>query len=147
MNKIKSILALLLAASMLFVLCACGSEKTPADENSNDTTVADTTANDTTEAPKAASLTIKFVDEEGNDVLGGFAQFCNSSNCFLPTYDETDGSCTFFENLFEKVEAGDYLTITAPAGYTVKEPVVDENNKVYFEGGETEVTVILTKAG
>ena len=52
-----------------------------------------------------------------------------------------------WENLFEKVEAGDYLTITAPAGYTVKEPVVDENNKVYFEGGETEVTVILTKVG
>lgn len=147
MNKIKSILALLLCASMLFALCACGGETPADDDSSKDTTEAVTTEADTTEAAAKAILTIKFVDEEGNNVLGGFAQFCNSSNCFLPNYDETDGSCTYFENLFEKVEAGDYLTITAPAGYTVKEPVVDANNKVYFEGGETEVTVILTKAG
>ncbi|MBE6587166.1 MAG: hypothetical protein E7647_01980 [Ruminococcaceae bacterium] len=146
MNKIKSILALLLCAAMLLVLCACGSEKAPADETGNDTTVADTTANDTTEAPKATSLVVKFVDEEGNNVLGGSAQFCNSANCYFPA-PELDGSCIFLEEWFEKVEAGDYLTIYAPTGYEVKEPALDEENKIYLAGGETEVVITLTKVG
>ncbi len=146
MNKIKSILALILCASMLFVLCACGSN-TPADDNDDvDTTVADTTAEDTTEAPKAASLKVKFVDEEGNNVLGGSVQFCNSANCYFPA-PELDGTCIFLEEWFEKVESGDYLTIYAPAGYEVKEPAVDAENKIYLAGGETEVIITLTKVG
>ena len=144
MNKIKSILALLLCASMLFVLCACGADAdkgTDADETKPDTTVADTTAEDTEPEAKAI-LTVKVLDGDGNAVEGAMVQLCNESNCFTAFVD-AEGNGVFLETVVPAITSACYLSLPyLPEGYEYTGDV-----EVYLEEGATEYTLEISKVG
>lgn len=144
MNKIKSILALLLCASMLFVLCACGADAdkgTDADETKPDTTVADTTAEDTEPEAKAI-LTVKVVDGDGNAVEGAMVQLCNESNCFTAFVD-AEGNGVFLETVVPAITSACYLSLPyLPEGYEYT-----GEEKIYLNNGDSEFTFTVAKVG
>ena len=144
MNKIRSILALLLAASMLFALCACGSDAdkgTDADETKPDTTVADTTVKDT-EPEVNAILTVKVVDGEGNAIEGAMVQLCNESNCFT-AFTNAEGNGEFLETVVPEINTNCYLSLPyLPEGYEYTGEA-----KIYLNNGDSEFTFTVAKVG
>ena len=142
MNKIKSILALLLCASMLFVLCACGNN----GDADNDTTAADTTAAVTTEAdtePEVnAILTVKVVDADGNAIEGAMVQLCNESNCFT-AFTDAEGNGEFLETVVPEINTNCYLSLPyLPEGYEYTGEA-----KIYLNNGDSEFTFTVAKVG
>jgi hypothetical protein len=150
MKKIVLLLALLMSLSCL--LMACDSTTTP-----EDTTIADTTAEDTraqvtvpavggsteepTEAPTEApstkvTYTVIVKDQNGDVVAGAAVQMCDADTCKMPTATNAEGVATFNYD-----PSNYYVTVQeAPEGYTC-----DPEQKFYFEGDATELTVTITK--
>ena len=143
MNNIKSILALLLTASMLLLLCACGnsSDNEKADETKPDTTVADTTVEDT-EPEAEAILTVKVVDADGNAVEGVMVQLCNESNCFT-AFTDAEGNGEFLETVVPEINTNCYLSLPyLPEGYEYT-----GEEKTYLNNGDSEFTFTVSKVG
>lgn len=140
MRNIKSILALLLCACMLFALCACGSDtENNNDETKNSATTTEPTA-DTTEPALAVTFTVKVVDEEGNPVPGPWIKVCQGTNCFTSQVED-NGNATFTEDLIPEITAEHELEILSiPEGYEYQGDV-----PVHLTAGITEYTVTLTK--
>lgn len=143
MNNIKSILALLLTASMLLLLCSCGnsSDNEKADETKPDTTVADTTVEDT-EPEAEAILTVKVVDADGNAVEGAMVQLCNESNCFT-AFTDAEGNGEFLETVVPEINTNCYLSLPyLPEGYEYT-----GEEKTYLNNGDSEFTFTVSKVG
>ncbi len=142
MNKIKSILALLLMASMLFALCACGAGSDKDTEKEEETKKPEITTVADTEPEEVVILTVKVVDNEGNAVEGAMVQLCNETNCFTAMVD-SEGNAKFLESVVSEITANCYLTIPyMPEGYEFT-----SDNKVYLNDGDSEYTYTLNKVG
>ena len=143
MRNVRSILALLLCACLLFALCACGNAGT--DKESNDSKNEITTpapADSETDHLPAVTFTVKVVDEEGNGVSGAWIKVCKGTeNCYTSMSDEK-GNAPFIETNIPEVTAEHELSVlTVPDGYSYTGEEV-----VHLTAGITEYTVTLTKA-
>ena len=147
MKKIALLLALVLALSCLLI--ACDSADTTTDTTAADTT-APATEEATTEAPteeitteeitEAPSTKITYTvivkDQNGDVVAGAAVQMCDADTCKMPTATNAEGVATFNYD-----PSNYYVTVQeAPEGYTC-----DPEQKFYFEGDATELTVTITK--
>ena len=147
MKKIALMLALVLALSCLLIACDSA-------DTTTDTTAADTTApaseeatteapteEITTEAPTEApstkiTYTVIVKDQNGDVVAGAAGQMCDADTCKMPTATNEEGVATFNYD-----PSNYYVTVQeAPEGYTC-----DPEQKFYFEGDATELTVTITK--
>ena len=138
MKKLTILLALTLALSCLLIACDSA-------DTTTDTTAADTTApaseEATTEAPTEApstkiTYTVIVKDQNGDVVAGAAVQMCDADTCKMPTATNAEGVATFTYD-----PSSYYVTVQeAPEGYTC-----DPEQKFYFEGDATELTVTITK--
>ena len=147
MKKLTILLALVLALSCLLIACDSA-------DTTTDTTAADTTApvseeatteapteEITTEAPTEApstkiTYTVIVKDQNGDVVAGAAVQMCDADTCKMPTATNEEGVATFNYD-----PSSYYVTVQeAPEGYTC-----DPEQKFYFEGDATELTVTITK--
>ena len=147
MKKIALLLALTLALSCLLI--ACDSADTTTDTTAADTTAPATeeatteapTEEITTEAPTEApstkiTYTVIVKDQNGDVVAGAAVQMCDADTCKMPTATNEEGVATFNYD-----PSNYYVTVQeAPEGYTC-----DPEQKFYFEGDATELTVTITK--
>ena len=147
MKKIALLLALVLALSCLLI--ACDSADTTTDTTAADTTASATeeaateapTEEITTEAPTEApstkiTYTVIVKDQNGDVVAGAAVQMCDADTCKMPTATNAEGVATFNYD-----PSNYYVTVQeAPEGYTC-----DPEQKFYFEGDATELTVTITK--
>ena len=147
MKKITLLLALVLALSCLLI--ACDSADTTTDTTAADTTAPATeeaateapTEEITTEAPTEApstkiTYTVIVKDQNGDVVVGAAVQMCDADTCKMPTATNEEGVATFNYD-----PSSYYVTVQeAPEGYTC-----DPEQKFYFEGDATELTVTITK--
>ena len=147
MKKIALLLALVLALSCLLI--ACDSADTTTDTTAADTTAPATeeatteapTEEITTEAPTEApstkiTYTVIVKDQNGDVVAGAAVQMCDADTCKMPTATNEEGVATFNYD-----PSSYYVTVQeAPEGYTC-----DPEQKFYFEGDATELTVTITK--
>ena len=147
MKKITLLLALVLALSCLLI--ACDSADTTTDTTAADTTAPATeeaateapTEEITTEAPTEApstkiTYTVIVKDQNGDVVAGAAVQMCDADTCKMPTATNEEGVATFNYD-----PSSYYVTVQeAPEGYTC-----DPEQKFYFEGDATELTVTITK--
>ena len=147
MKKIALMLALVLALSCLLI--ACDSADTTTDTTAADTTAPATeeatteapTEEITTEAPTEApstkiTYTVIVKDQNGDVVAGAAVQMCDADTCKMPTATNEEGVATFNYD-----PSNYYVTVQeAPEGYTC-----DPEQKFYFEGDATELTVTITK--
>lgn len=142
MKNLNKLLALLLALTMVFALCACGSEtgEEESGETELDTAVEEQEASSDVPEEVTAALenagttyTVYVVDEDGNPVSGGIVQFCLES-CTPVVIDE-NGVATF------TAEEADYAVkmLSMPAGYTY----ATEEEAFYFAAGSCELTIVL----
>ena len=149
MKKFALILALFMSLSCLLIACDSSTV-------GEDTTAADTTAQVTeapteapTETPTAApteeeteapstkiTYTVIVKDQNGDVVVGAAVQMCDADTCKMPTATNAEGVATFNYD-----PSNYYVTVQeAPEGYTC-----DPEQKFYFEGDATELTVVITK--
>ena len=147
MKKLTLLLALVLALSCLLI--ACDSADTTTDTTAADTTAPATeeaateapTEEITTEAPTEApstkiTYTVIVKDQNGDVVAGAAVQMCDADTCKMPTATNEEGVATFNYD-----PSSYYVTVQeAPEGYTC-----DPEQKFYFEGDATELTVTITK--
>ncbi len=141
MNRVKSILLLMLALVMVVGLCACsesGSE-TPETTTTAPTETTDLQVNGGfAERPTEDSDKIEYVitvkDTEGDPVVGAMVQICKDT-C-LPGSTDADGVAKF-----TVTETGHKVSfLTLPSGYAY----VDEDiTEWYFEDGSYEMTIVL----
>lgn len=134
MKKMNSLLAMLLALTLLLGLCACG-----VGEDETTVTTTEATAETTTEAPtetttEASGTTYKVtvVSESGEPIANAMIQIC--LDACIPTVTNDEGVAEW------TVEEADYKVsfLTLPTGYTY----VDDVQEFYFDG-ETEMTITL----
>ena len=147
MKKLTILLALVLALSCLLI--ACDSADTTTDTTAADTTTPATeeatteapTEEITTEAPTEVpstkiTYTVIVKDQNGDVVAGAAVQMCDADTCKMPTATNEEGVATFNYD-----PSNYYVTVQeAPEGYTC-----DPEQKFYFEGDATELTVTITK--
>ena len=150
MKKFALILALLMSLSCLLI--ACDSSTVGVDTTAADTTAQVTeapTEEATTEAPTAApteeeteapstkiTYTVIVKDQNGDVVVGAAVQMCDADTCKMPTATNEEGKA-----IFNYDPSNYYVTVQeAPEGYTC-----DPEQKFYFEGDATELTVTITK--
>ena len=149
MKKFSLILALLMSLSCLLI--ACDSSTVGVDTTAADTTAPITEAptEEATEAPTAApteeeteapstkvTYTVIVKDQNGDVVVGAAVQMCDADTCKMPTATNEEGVATFNYD-----PSNYYVTVQeAPEGYTC-----DPEQKFYFEGDATELTVTITK--
>ena len=150
MKKFALILALLMSLSCLLI--ACDSSTVGVDTTAADTTAQVTeapTEEATTEAPTAApteeeteapstkiTYTVTVKDQNGDIVVGAAVQMCDADTCKMPTATNEEGKA-----IFNYDPSNYYVTVQeAPEGYTC-----DPEQKFYFEGDATELTVVITK--
>jgi hypothetical protein len=148
MKKFSLILALLMSLSCLLMAC---DSSTVADTTAADTTaqVTETPTEEATEAPTAApteeeteapstkvTYTVIVKDQNGDVVVGAAVQMCDADTCKMPTATNEEGKA-----IFNYDPSNYYVTVQeAPEGYTC-----DPEQKFYFEGDATELTVVITK--
>ena len=145
MKKITLLLALVLALSCLLMACdssTVGEETTVADTTAADTAVTEApTEEQTPEAPTEApstkvTYTVTVKDQNGDAVEGAAVQMCDADTCKMPVATNAEGVATFNYD-----PSSYYVTVQeAPDGYTC-----DPEQKFYFEGDATELTVTITK--
>jgi len=157
MNKMKILLALLLALTML--LCACGQKKdtpatTKAPEQPGTTAATEQTTEpeqtqgatqDTAATTQAATeteaagtvYTVKVVDENGNPIAGVMVQLCDEA-CW-PAQTNAEGIATW--SLEEANYKASFMKV--PDGYAL----MDETNEFYYDEGNFEMTLTLKVAG
>jgi hypothetical protein len=149
MKKFSLILALLMSLSCLLI--ACDSSTVGVDTTAADTTAPITEAptEEATEAPTAApteeeteapstkvTYTVIVKDQNGDVVVGAAVQMCDADTCKMPTATNEEGKA-----IFNYDPSNYYVTVQeAPEGYTC-----DPEQKFYFEGDATELTVVITK--
>ena len=139
----KRLVTAILMVCLAFGLVACGGN---GGANTDDTNKQNTEAN--SEADKdtenseeesetqAVVYTIKVVDEAGAPVASVMVQLCKDT-C-VPKMTDANGVAEFS---VEEIADGYKANVTmAPEGY------VYEDGDVYFEDGETEVTLVLKAA-
>lgn len=131
--KIRNLLILVLAATLLLSLCACGGEAGQDNaQGTTETTEAATNTEgtvDTTDNKVTYTVTVK--DEAGNPISGAFVQLC-LDNCF-PMATNESGVATF------NLEEADYKVsfVSMPAGYTSDEA------EFYFVDDSHDMTITL----
>lgn len=130
MKKLSVLLAVLLAATMLLGLCACGEQ--PVDNS--DATPSTTTT--TTTAPVddgKETYTVTVLNEQGEAIVGAMVQIC--AELCIPTVTDANGVATW------KVEEKEYKVsfLSAPEGYAVEEAY-------YFDDDAKEMTITLKAA-
>lgn len=137
MNVMKKLLALMLALSCVFALCACAAGEN--EEETSEQTELDTaieSSEETTQEqtqPTGTGYTVYVVDEDGNPVGGGIIQFCLES-CTPVVVDENGVA------LFNGEEANyDVKFLSMPAGYTYS----TEEEVFHFAEGSYELTIVL----
>ena len=149
MKKFSLILALLMSLSCLLI--ACDSSTVGVDTTAADTTAPITEAptEEPTEAPTAApteeeteapstkvTYTVIVKDQNGDVVVGAAVQMCDADTCKMPAATNEEGKA-----IFNYDPSNYYVTVQeAPEGYTC-----DPEQKFYFEGDATELTVVITK--
>jgi hypothetical protein len=149
MKKFSLILALLMSLSCL--LMACDSSTVGVDTTAADTTapITETPTEEATEAPTASpteeeteapstkvTYTVIVKDQNGDVVVGAAVQMCDADTCKMPTATNEEGKA-----IFNYDPSNYYVTVQeAPEGYTC-----DPEQKFYFEGDATELTVVITK--
>ena len=139
MKKIRYVIAMILALSMVLVLCACGGSA--ADEKTTgaqEVTTAAPEAEQTTEEATEANdyYRVMVVDESGTPIVGALVQMCLDS-CF-PAATNENGVAQF------ALEEADYKVtfLSLPEGYTYS----GEETEFHFENGSKEMTITLKKA-
>lgn len=135
MKRIKNLLALLLALTMLLSLCACGGEGETEPTTTEATTTEAPTTETTTETTTEASGTnykVTVVDESGAPIAGAMIQIC--LDACIPAVTNEAGVAEW------NVEEADYKVsfLTLPAGYTYS----TDAQEFYFDGA-TEMTITL----
>lgn len=141
MKNAKRLMAIVLMLTMALSLCACGGSETAETEAPVVTeapAVIETTAAET-EAPAeeaAGGYTVTVLDENGNPVVGAMVQLCKDA-C-VPALTDENGVAKF------SLPEDDYkVSFTMmPAGYTY----VDDVQEFHFEGGSTEMTIVIKAA-
>ena len=149
MKKFSLILALLMSLSCLLI--ACDSSTVGVDTTAADTTaqVTEAPTEEPTEAPTAApteeeteapstkvTYTVIVKDQNGDVVVGAAVQMCDADTCKMPAATNEEGKA-----IFNYDPSNYYVTVQeAPEGYTC-----DPEQKFYFEGDATELTVVITK--
>jgi hypothetical protein len=80
--------------------------------------------------------TVIVKDQNGDVVVGAAVQMCDADTCKMPTATNEEGKA-----IFNYDPSNYYVTVQeAPEGYTC-----DPEQKFYFEGDATELTVVITK--
>ena len=138
----KRILAAVLAAMMVFGLCACGNggSNTEANGSENKATETESEVASETETESESeddgniTYTVKITDEAGNPIEGALVQLCSTS-CF-PGSTNAEGVA-----VFERPEDTYKVSfLSLPEGYAYVDEAVVE---FYFEEGSTEITITL----
>lgn len=127
----KKFLAFILAFCMLFVLCACGADKTDTDTK-NPENKAEVTSEIKETSPK---FKVTVTDEEGNAVAGVMLQVCKDS-C-VPARTDAEGVATF-----PIVNTGGYKLsiLSCPEGYEYT-----GESEIYLEPDSNEYSIQISK--
>lgn len=144
MKNVKILLALLLALTVMFSLCACGGD-TDAGKESETTTAATEestqgqTEETTQETVDDGKLTYKVivVDEAGAPIAGAMVQICEGTAC-NPGMTNAEGVAEI------RAVEGSYEAkmLSMPEGYTY----ATEEEVFPYASGELEVTIVLKSA-
>lgn len=132
--KLKNLTALLLALSLIFVLCACGEENKSDPSTQATTEATEDKPIETTEPtiPEGKAVyTVKVVDEGGNPVVGAMVQLCLEA-C-IPGVTNEEGVATYTVD----VAAYKVSFVAMPEGYS------SDVTEFYFDGDSTEMTITL----
>lgn len=132
--KMKNVITLLLALSMVFLLCACNSATNETPTTQATTQATESKPAETTEPaiPEGKAVyTVKVVDEGGNPVAGAMVQLCLEA-C-IPGATNAEGVASFTVD----VAAYKVSFIAMPEGYT------SDATEFYFDGDSTEMTITL----
>lgn len=148
MKNVTKIFALVLAASMLFILASCAAADTSGEQtvppDTEIATIAPPVTNaPETDAPAKTVFTVNVKDSEGNAMKDIMVQVCTDTMCYN-AFSDANGVAVFSEDQFAAIGSGyTFVVAVLPEGYTY-EYVGD--NKLYLEAGATELEVVLTKA-
>ena len=131
--KMKNIVMLLLALSLVFALCACGETAEPATttQATTEATEAKTETTEPTVPEGKAVYKVKVVDEGGNPVAGAMVQLCLEA-C-IPSVTDAEGVATY------TVDEANYKVsfVAMPQGYA------SDVTEFYFDAGSYELTITL----
>lgn len=127
--NMKRMLALLLALTMVFALCACGGNDAAEDKPQADAPAQDAPAKEETEAPTeeeteaptqapGITYTVTVADEGGNAVAGVMIQICQGEMCLMPSTTDANGVATLIAPEEGNWEA---KVLTMPEGYALAE--------------------------
>lgn len=140
MKTFLKVLCMVLVATMLLSLCACGDDAENTKPSSEPTTQTATPTVPTTEdtVPVASGYKVTVVDEAGNPIVGALVQLCKDTTC-VPGVTDTNGVAVY--NLGEDSYKVSFLKL--PEGYTY----TTEETDFYFADGSKELTIVLKAAG
>ena len=131
--KMKNIVMLLLALSLVFALCVCGETAEPATttQATTEATEAKTETTEPTVPEGKVVYKVKVVDEGGNPVAGAMVQLCLEA-C-IPSVTDAEGVATY------TVDEANYKVsfVAMPQGYT------SDVTEFYFDAGSYELTITL----
>lgn len=134
MKFTMKLLALIMAMAMVLCLAACGGENSKTTDPADTTTSSEVTdSTDTTDVANVTepddgkkTYTITLKDSEGNPVSGVMVQICLDS-C-IPGLTNAEGVATF--------------ELTEESGYSAGVSADYDATKVYFEDGQSDVTIV-----
>jgi len=132
----KKILASILLSCMVLSLCACGTGNGDTNKNSQNTQNTQNASESEKESESEEGVVYKItvVDEAGNPVSGVMVQLCKDS-CF-PKLTNANGVAEFpVTEVADGYKAG---ITNLPEGF-----VYEGEAEVYYEDGETEVTLVV----
>ena len=136
----KRLIAVVMILTIALCFAACGEDPTPTT-TAKPTTAAPTTA-PTTVPPTTVDNTvynyrIRVVDQDGNPIEGAYVQFCLEVCNFYMT--NAEGWALIEADIADGYKAH---IISLPTGY---ESYTFSTEDVYFEAGQTEMTLVATK--
>lgn len=137
----KKLITAILVLSMAAGIVACGGTgNTDTEKNSENTNTESQMGSENSESEESeegAVYKIIVVDEANNPVSGVMVQLCKDS-C-MPKLTDENGIAEFsVEEVTDGYKAS-IMTNQLPEGY-----VYEGEAEVYFENGETEVTLVIT---
>lgn len=144
MKNVKILLALLLALTMVFSFCACGSDTgsgqepettTAATEESTQEQTEESTEEPTDDGKLAYKVIV--VDEAGNPIAGAMVQICEGTAC-NPGVTNAEGVAEI------RAVEGNYEAkmLSMPEGYAY----ATEEEVFPYASGALEVTIVLKSA-
>lgn len=132
---VTAVLMLCLAMSLVACGGGNGSDKDTEKQNTQQDSEAKVDTEKETESENVDDGKIEYkvtlLDASGAPVAGKMVQVCNASTCFAPVQTDANGVATF------KLEESDE--------YKAKELTQGDDAYVYFEAGETELTITLAE--